>query len=204
MKPVLKATLMAAALIAPFGAQAGILNFIDLANVTEAGYSVLNLSVGGANVAITGSATNDDDPNQFAYLDADAGGLGVCKDLTASLQCTPSNDDNLTVEETLSFVFDRDVTINNFWFNNNHDGGLATGDKVTIDGNQYDVALGVVGGANGIGSFTVAAGDTLNVEYYNQQLYISGMEVTSVPEPATLGLMGLGLLGLALRSRRKA
>jgi len=44
----------------------------------------------------------------------------------------------------------------------------------------------------------------LNAGYSHHTLY--GGQTTRVPEPATLGLMGLGLLGIggALRRRRKA
>ena len=66
--------------------------------------------------------------------------------------------------------------------------------------------LGVItGGANGIGSFFVAANTNIDVAYFNEEFYISGMEVNAVSEPATIALLGLGLIGLgAVRRRTKS
>lgn len=197
MKQFLKPLLMVAALLAPFGAQAITFDFAAIANSGEYGVQPLVVSSGGVTATINGYSSVD--PTAFAYLDAGTGGLGVCKNLTATNQCDPGNDDNVTSDEWLTFMFDQDVTIENFFFNNNHDGGLASGDMVTIGGTDYAMALGV-----GVGPFTVNQGDTLTVAYSNQTFYVQSMDVASVPEPATLGLMGLGLLGLGLKRRRKA
>lgn len=99
-------------------------------------------------------AAADDDAQQFAYLDWGNAGLGVCKDLNNNNNadktrpgnggnlCNPSSDDNTTVTEYLSFTFDKDVIIQNLWFNNNHDGGFGAGDQVSIDGGLFNVATG--------------------------------------------------------------
>ena len=160
------------------------------------------LSVGGATVTITGHATDDDDPTQYAYLDWGTAGLGVCKDAfntgahtgSSANQCNPSSDDNVTALEYLQFVFDRAVTIDKLWFNNNHDGGFGVGDMVNIAGSNYAVATGYAGGVNGIGPFSVSANTAFKVAYANEEFYMSAMEVTSVPES------GLALLMLVLGS----
>jgi len=85
----------------------------------ESAWSMLNVG----NMHITGHATQgmnpgqDDDSQQFAYLDWGNAGLGVCKDLVAGAstganpgsgtnKCNPSNDDHVTTHAYLDFTFD--------------------------------------------------------------------------------------------------
>ena len=187
-------------------AHAGTIDFIKLTENNPGGYgegawSALVLSVGGATVTITGKATDDNDPTQYAYLDWGNAGLGACKDvLNAGLvntiqagrtsnNCSPSSDDNVTTNEYLQFVFDKNVTINNLWFNNNHDGGFDAGDKVKINGVDFLVKTGYAGGINGIGTFNVSANTPFKVAFSNEQFYISGMQVTAVPDEATTSVL---------------
>lgn len=207
------ATLFVTLFSAP--ASAVIIDFIDLTqgagNLGESSWDVLSIS-GAYGLEITGHATNDDDANQFAYLDWGNAGLGVCKDAigaptgaqpnNSTNSCQPSSDDNVTVGEYLEFVFDEDVVVDNLWFNNNHDGGFGAGDQVKINGVSYAVATGYAGGANGIGSFMVAAGDVLKIEYDNEEFYVSGMAVSAVPVPAAVWLFGSALLGFVGLGRR--
>ena len=103
---------------------------------------------------ITGHATNDNDNQQFAYLDWGTAGLGVCKDAVVDNSSATGNtgnrclnddgssnagDDNVTDHEYLELVFDQDVVVDNLWFNNNHDGGFGT----NSDGSEDMVTIGV-------------------------------------------------------------
>lgn len=193
-------------------ANAGIINFISLTEAAgghgEGAWSSLNVASGGANLAITGHAKDDNDPMQYAYLDWGTAGLGSCKDaLNASKvntinsgsnanNCAPSSDDNVTKKEFLRFIFDTDVIITNIWFNNNHDGGFGSGDNVKIDGGVFKLATGYAGGANGIGSFTAAAGYAFDISHLNEEFYISAIEFSAVPEPGALMLLLVGILAV--------
>ena len=136
--------------------------------------------------------------------------------------CSPSGDDNVTgvdgSNEKLVFTFNKDVIIKKLWLNNNHDNGFNQeagesfgSDKVRIGGSLVDLITSpkdeienLVGGSNFYGEFTVAAGTAWEIEFYNEQFYVSGMEVVAaVPEPGTVGLMGLGLLMVGFVARRR-
>jgi len=214
----LRKTALAASLLCfAVSANAVIFDFNSMAEAGgshgESAWNPLTFTFAGVTLDITGSASNDDDAVQYAYLDAGNAGLGTCKDLlddtsantitnSGSNLCDPSNDDNITTNEALHFVFTQDVIIENLWFNNNHDGGFDTGDKINIDGVVYDVTTGYAGDANGIGSFQVSAADSFDVSFFNEQFYLSAMEVrAAVPVPGTLMLMGLGLAGIGFSRR---
>jgi hypothetical protein len=227
MKQVLSA---AAFTLLASSANASIINFIELtedaAGLGESAWGNLHIDAGGVGVDIKGESINDggaakdaggnslydNDDDQFAYLDWGNAGLGVCKDASnidvaspgsGKNRCNPGSDDNVTVGEYLSFMFDHDVVVENLWFNNNHDGGFGAGDQVTIDGVDFDAKRGYAGDDNGIGSFFVAANTAFNVAFNNEEFYISAMEINAVIEPSPFALFGLGLLGLGLARRRQ-
>ncbi len=197
--------------------------------IGESAWTTLNLSYTDFNVAITGTKFGE---QAFAYLDWNHAGLGVCGDVYSNTAddantgsgeniCNPGSDDNVTTGEGLFFVFDIDVIIEKLWLNNTHDpdrdifgdGTTTNPDAIWINGVSYD------GPGNGyatnnytgygssvdnfLGSFFVAANTAFSVAFLNQQFYVSGMQVTAVPEPGTLGLLVMGLFGLAFARRNR-
>jgi hypothetical protein len=210
-------------------ANAVIFDFIDLTEkaggLGESSWSTLSASdhadLNYFGISITGHASDDGDANQFAYLDWNNAGLGVCKDAnppsgantgSSSNSCDPSSDDNVTTNEHLEFTFDQDVLVKNIWFNNNHDGRFNR-DETAVDVDMVDIGIdmslsayalleGYAGDTNGIGSFLVKKGETLKVAFNNQQFYVSAMEVSAVPVPAAIWLFGSALIGFVGLGRR--
>ena len=157
-----------------------------------------------------------------AYLDAGyQSGLGVCGDVFLPGQtggnnkCNPGNDDNLTVDEVLLFVFDTVKAIGEVNLFGNHK-GLIDGSKVLVatDTNGFQL-LNVIGGKIELGfSLTKlavfgafsnqawgAGTDVWDVGKNHNQLYVAG--INEVPIPAAAWLFGSALLGLTGLRRRK-
>jgi len=149
-------------------------------------------------VAIT--ATADSQP-AYVYLDRATGGLGVCKALnTTGLNkldkttnsgnnlCLNSNDDNVTTNEALHFVFSRDVSLDTIWFNNFHDGDMSLlGDKIDIGGAAYTFTNGDSSHPSyTLASYAVPGGSAFDIAFNNEQFYVQAMSIDppTVPEPA--------------------
>lgn len=195
----------------PF-ASAATFDFIALENVIgEQGASSFTLSDGRLFVTATGLNTSSGAP-YFAYLDGPyggPGGLGVCQNLTSSMQCTPSSDDNITFDESLKLSFNQPVTIDLLTLRNgDHNQNFLGNFELSIDGgtptsygltNFFNIPLS---GTEFIFSNPNAqGGSTVSNEY---QFYIGTLEVTAVPLPAALWLFLSSLFSLGMIGSRKA
>jgi hypothetical protein len=215
----------------PFAAFADIIDFVDMTEngvYGESAYSSLSIAGTGFNVVISGTNGGD----VFAYLDWNHAGLGVCGDVDAedvnvmnpgsgANVCNPASDDNVTTGEALSFLFDADVVIDKIWFNNTHDPDYTIlfangGDQIWINGvlvnavgngyatgNPYNDSLAGVDVNNWLGPFNATKDVPFGIGFFNEQFYVSGMEVHAVPEPGTLALLGIGLFGMGFARRRQ-
>ena len=126
---------------------------------------------------------------------------------STTILCNPSSNDNVTTLETLHFVFNQAAVINGIWFNSNHDTDFSLlGDKITIGGLSHTFLPGHFAGDGdwlAAGPYSVAAGTTLDIEFVDEQFYVSKMDVSAVPDAASASLlMGVSLFGLALMRRR--
>jgi hypothetical protein len=136
------------------------------------------------------------------------GGMGVCSTLDAGNQCTPSSDDNVSIDgsngERLIWKFDQkisEITLElgdseHFAFNSDfqykYDGDPWTTTATDVNGN---VTLAFDGSSKTIRFRPVAAGLT-------NQFYIRNADVSAVPVPAAVWLFSTGLLGLVGVARR--
>ena len=226
--------LVAALALATAGtAQAGqIVDFVDLTENTagESAYNTLTIALAGGTMNVTATEGGN---AAFAYLDWGHAGLGVCGSASttgprpglASNVCNPASDDNVTVDEALIFTFTQAVIIDKIWLNNTHDPNpsgqisnpetvLVNGVSTVVSGNGYATGNAYnsqtnlnANAANHLGGYAVAANTPFTLAYGGtlpEQFYVSGMEISFVPAPATVFLLSAGLLGLAARRRRVA
>ncbi|HHH38611.1 MAG TPA: hypothetical protein ENK50_03425 [Sedimenticola sp.] len=189
-------------------AMAASFDFAEIADTQgEQGALTLSFSDGGIDLTATALDLATNSPIN-PYLDSGNAGLGACKILDASNQCTPSSDDNVTKNESLSLTFDRKVKIEKVTFVNGEHGSVFADDstfQLTIDmqaptDHALEAVFGIGQDLTGRAfSFANLNDDTGN----GYQFYISTMEVSAVPLPAAAWLFGGGLISLLGVARRK-
>jgi hypothetical protein len=209
-------------------ANAATIDFKALADgaLGESAWDPLHILISpGFTLDITGSGPGGSDA--YAYLDSRTGpaasqtaGLGVCGDLITGAPvgarpglktniCDPSSDDNVKGGETLHLVFNQKVVITGLWFNNNHDTDfLLNGNTISIGGAAFLFNAGhrdATFGNDWKVSNAYIANTSIDIAHtgppLGEQFYLSKMEVTAVPEPASVFGAGLGVLGIGLLRR---
>lgn len=203
-----------------------VLSFVDYIDNVVGEFGVQsNFSLGGLTVTAhgfnstvgVGSFTS----GPYAYFDRGNAGIGVCQVLNSGKQCAPSNDDNVTSGEILSLSFDKSMVISDLFFRDDgHIPNFPTGKNIDVAiGATAFESLDLESGATGLGAgllnddlanpiFQLAAGETINFKFTNQQFYLSGLAIDVVENdvvstPATLPLFISALAGVAFFSRRR-
>lgn len=200
----------------------------------ERGYGSFSMTVGSLTVTATASLIPPDPPPPplgvpgasgalatplpatsfpaFVYLDAPipgppplVSGMGVCLALSTvsgvADQC--AFGDELSPGELLMLSFSSAVTLDGVLFRNpDHETSLFGHFGLSIDGSPlvpHDLSHDFAPASTLQGTDFVFA-----VKHSSSSYYIQSLSVSSVPEPAGLGILGVALLALGWRARRRA
>ncbi len=224
----MKKALIAASLALGFGLSGGAMGatFDFDAETNERGGIPLVFSAGGMTIAafgLSGSYDPESADLKYAYLDAGPkSGLGVCGSVyrasragdTASgddfaggkNECNPDSDDNMQDSKSEWLVFIEaglsDFRVDGFQLFGNHEDYSSDTAWITVDGENWEsVAVDADGHVDMGGRVVTAIGIHMDS---GTQGYIGHLDVSQVPVPGTLGLLGLGLLGLGAVRRKTA
>ena len=161
----------------------------------------------------SGSTLDQMNASPYAYLDGNSAGLGVCQTVTTSRQCNPSNDDNVQNGEVLGLTWSQDIQVNSLYFrgeNHPNDSFVASDTfAVSFDSGLSWVTMAMINAkvAPVFVFATVKAGDFLLLTTgapNSEQFYLSAANITTVPLPAGMLLLGSAVAGFALIKRRTA
>ncbi|MDG1732481.1 MAG: PEP-CTERM sorting domain-containing protein [Thalassotalea sp.] len=192
----------------------------------EQGFDVFTITFDGTDIVLKITAEGG-----YAYLDKSnskgLGGLGVCTNLTDSMQCNPSNDDNVSLDESLMFSFVLDgyeVYVDDFMItvNDNHDDGIKGDDNIDLtwmdDGGAFNLeefnpSQGTTYTYAGLGKKYTTAYDSGT--FYIESIYFNIGGFSSrcveefcepddepVPEPSSLGILALCAILIAARKKK--
>jgi len=139
----------------------------------------------------------------WAYLDQGNAGLGVCHagldtDDKGTNQCNPGSDDNVTINEILKIAFDALVMID-FSETDFRDAGHDIFDpmiQISVDGGLW--------GLMDLDGMYSGEMFEFRVEEDGNQFYIDALAVNRVPEPASVMLLMLGLLGMTIARKQQS
>ena len=206
MKRSFKYALGAGASALFLSATAGAASFYDFGAIGaahEQGYSTYTKTVGG--LTLTATANN----NYFVYLDGlssgKPAGMGVCKNLLSDLKCTPSNDDNVTFGEVLTWNFSQALGKIDLTFRDaNHDPLGAKQLQYKLDSQSW---TNFTPNLSSFYSLDMAGNTQVSFRTLSDtdQFYIQGATASAVPLPAAAWLFGSTVVGwLGIARRRKA
>jgi len=196
--------------------QATLMDFEDFTDSNTTEGTLNSFSSGSLSVLITAGNTQGGF-NYDPYLDYGNAGIGVCKNSLVSAypdsgtnnKCrTPdgsasaAGDDNLQFMEYLRLDFSELVTINDIFFRDSHHHNLNGIVQFAVDGGVFNSYLFT----NGLRPVLNLTGTTFDITIgaNDNELYLSRLNVQPIPEPTTLVLLGLGIMGVISARKRAA
>lgn len=178
----------------------------DLCGTTLSWTDAASLITVTASVVVPTSGS----PAIIQDLQPDYGGLGIVNSYTDNGDGTGSHsgNDNINGDEVILLTFSTPVFLNTVYFWDDHNtSNVFPGPakfKFSTTGTFSDPAILLATSVDFGGLAGTTFYFTPKSTHSKHEFYIAGVDVEPVPEPATLGLLGAGLLGLITRRRRRS